>query len=446
VPYPEMENITATKLILIARKAREDTKLKFISLIHHLNPEYLLACYQDLRQGKAPGIDGRTKESYTEKEIKEKLGQTVELMKARKYRPQPVKRIYIEKENSKERRPLGLPTVIDRIIQLALKNILEAIYEPNFLDYSFGYRPNRDAHQALKAVNHLIMQKKINWIIDADIDNFFDNINHYWMMECLVQRIKDPRFKSLIFKFLKAGVMEEGKYERTEQGIPQGGIISPLLANIYLHYVLDLWFEKVAKKELNGEVQLIRYADDFIIGLQYQDQAEKLLEMLKQRLSKFGLTLSLTKTRIIEFGRFAKENCQKRGEGKPKTFGFLGFTHYCSKTRDGRFKLGIKTNGKRMRRNLKNMNSWIKSVRNLMKIKDIWELLKVKLQGHYNYYGISGNFPSVNYFYYKTILLVYKWLNRRSWKRSFNWESFNQYLNTYPLPKPKLMFQIYNTW
>lgn len=440
--YTGMENNIATKLNLIAKKAKENKELKFTALTHHIsNLEHLLICFKDLKQGKASGIDYRTKESYTEEEIRETLNQTIARMKARKYRPQPVKRIYIKKENNKQR-PLGLPTVIDKIVQLAIKNILERIYEPNFLDCSYGYRPNRDAHQALKAVNHLIMQKKVNWIIDADIEDFFGNVDHYWMMDCLSQRIKDPNFKSLIFKFLKSGILEQGKYQSTEQGTPQGGIISPVLANIYLHYVLDLWFEKVAKKELNGEVEMIRYADDFVIGIQHKDQAEKLIEMLKQRLAKFGLKLSEEKTKIIEFGRFAKENTQ----GKPKTFDFLGFTHYCSTTKDKRFKLGVKTSGKKMKRSLKKMNEWFKSVRNLIKQAEIWKQLSVRLVGHYNYYGISGNYQNVHQFYYKTIQLTYKWLNRRSQKKSYNWQGFSQYLKRYPLPKPKLIFQIYNTW
>lgn len=441
-----MEQNTATKLNLIAKKAKEDTKLKFTTLIHHINTEYLQTCFKDLKQRKAAGIDNRTKESYTAKEIKETLTQTAEKIKQRKYKPNPVKRIYINKENDSKRRPLGLPTVIDKTVQQACKRILEVIYEPNFLNCSYGYRPNRNAQEALKAVNHMIMQKKVNWIIDADIKGFFDNLDHHWMMECLSQRIKDLRFKSLIYKFLKSGVMQEQQYYTTTKGTPQGGIISPILANIYLHYVLDLWFEKVAKKELNGEAQLIRYADDFIVGLQHKDQAEKLLKLLEQRLAKFGLSLSQDKTNTIEFGRFAKENRNKRKQNKPKTFDFLGITHYCSSIRDGRFKLGVKTNSKRMKRSLKEMNKWLKSVRNLLKLKDIWSVLSSKLQGHYNYYGISGNFESIKHYYNRTIFLSYKWFNRRSQKKSFNWTSYNQYLKRYSLPKPKLMFQIYNTW
>ena len=443
--YPVVENNIATKLNLIAKKAKENKELKFTALIHHIsNPEHLLICFQDLKQGKAAGIDNRTKESYTDKEIKAALTQVSENLKQRTYRPQPVKRIYISKENNKQR-PLGLPTVIDKTVQQACKNILERVYEPNFLDCSYGYRPNKDAHQALKAVNHLVMRKKVNWIIDADIEDFFGNLDHYWLMDCLSQRIKDPRFKSLIFKFLKSGILEENKYQSTEQGTSQGGIISPLLANIYLHYVLDLWFEKIVRKQLKGEVELVRYADDFIIGLQYKEEAEWLAQALKERLAEFGLKLSGKKTNILEFGRFAKENQEKSGN-KPKTFDFLGFTHYCSTTRDGRFKLGTKTSRKKMGRSLKKMNAWLRAVRNLIKTEKIWKKLEVKLTGHYNYYGISGNYQSIHHFYYKTIQLTYKWLNRRSQKNSFNWQGFSQYLKCYPLPQPKLIFQIYNTW
>lgn len=441
-----METNTATKIILIAKRAREDKKLKFISLIHHINEEFLFECFKDLKQGKASGIDHKTKESYTDDQIKKEIHIVVEKIKTRKYKPQPVKRTYINKEVGGKLRPLGIPTVIDRTVQLGIKKILEAIYEPNQLNCSYGYRPDRDAHQALKAVNHLIMQKKVNWIIDADINGFFDNVDHKWMMECLSQRIKDPRFKSLIYRFLKSGVLEEGQYYPTKQGTPQGGIISPILANIYLHYILDLWFNGIVKKEIRGEAQLIRYADDFIIGVEHKDQAAKLLQTIKQRLAKFNLTLSQEKTKIIEFGRFAQENCRKRNGSKPKTFDFLGFTHYCSTTKDGRFKLGTKTSKKKMKKSLKTTNQWLKSIRNQIKQKEIWQVLKAKLQGHYNYYGISGNFPSIKCFYDKTVTLTFKWLNRRSQKKSFNWTEFDKYLKCYPLPKPKLTFQIYNTW
>lgn len=437
---------TATKLALIATRAREYPQRRFTALMHHINPDYLVSCFDGLKRKKAPGIDGKTAESYARDEIKQAAVDTVMAMKAGKWRPQPVKRVLIDKPGSDKKRPLGLPAVIDKTVQMAAKNILEAILEADFLDCSHGFRPNRSAHGALKELNHLIMQKKINWIMDADIKSFFDTIGHHWMMECLSQRIADPRFKSLIWKFLKAGAMAEGIYQPTEQGTPQGGIISPILANIYLHYVLDLWFGKVAKKQLAGEAQMIRYADDFVVGFQYKEQAEKFLQLLRERFKQFNLSLAEEKTRIIEFGRFAAENCRKRGAPKPASFNFLGFTHYCATTRDGRFKLGAATSQKSMSRSLGAMNLWLKTTRNRMKLKDLWRVLTAKLQGHYQYYGISGNFERIASFSHWTVRLAYKWLNRRSQKRSFDWLSFRKYLERYPLPLPKLAFQIYHTW
>jgi len=241
-----METNTKEKLILIAKKAKEQPKLKFISLIHLMNVEYLRECYHLLKRKKAAGIDGRTLESYTQEEMYQAIDETVRLMKAKQYKPQPVRRINIEKENGKER-SLGIPTVIDKIIQQGMTRILEAIYEPTFQPESYGYRPGKGAHEALKEINHMLMQKRVNWIIEADIKEFFDNIEHKWMMRSLDERIADPNFKQLIKKFLKAGIMQEGQIRATKRGTPQGGIISPILANIYLHYILDLWFAKRIK-------------------------------------------------------------------------------------------------------------------------------------------------------------------------------------------------------
>lgn len=265
-------------------------------------------------------------------------------------------------------------------------------------------------------------------------------------MECLTVRISDPTFKSLIYKFLKAGVLEEGKYQITEQGTPQGGIISPVLANIYLHYVLDLWFERKAKQNLRGYAQLVRYADDYLIGAQHSQEVEQLLKEIEKRLNKFGLKLSAEKTSIKEFGRFAAENRQRRGEGKPETIDFLGFTHYCAQTRDGRYMVRVKTSRKKMNRAVTKLNQWLKSTRNVLPQKAIGQLLALKLQGHYNYYGISGNFEGINRRYRKSIYLTYKWLNRRSRRQSFSWEGFYRYLEAYPLPRPRLRYAIYNTW
>ena len=327
MPYSVMDKTTKAKLSLITKKAAENRALKFTSLIHLLNDEeYLYQCFHELERGKAAGVDTRTKESYTEVEIKQEIADGIQAMKARKYRPQPVRRVYIPKSNGKMR-PLGIPTVMDKVIQLAVTKILEPIFEPIFLKVSYGYRPNRNAHEALKAVNDMVMGQKVNWVVDADIKAFFDNVNHDWMTECLKQRIADPNFLMLIRRMLKAGVVTEGVRTDTEQGTPQGGIISPILANIYLHYVLDLWFEKELGPTLRGYAGMVRYADDFVIGCQYPEQTRKIVQSIKERFAKFGLTLAENKTRVIEFGRFAKERRRERGQGKPETFTFLGFTH-----------------------------------------------------------------------------------------------------------------------
>lgn len=444
MPYAEVEVNTKEKLVLIAKKAKEDSSLRFTSLAHLLNAPYLMECYTLLKKGKAAGVDGRTVESYSSWEINKSIDETIALLKHKKYYPQPVRRMYIR--NGEKSRPLGIPTVIDKVIQLGMVRILEKIYEPILLPLSYGYRRGRNAHEALSEVNHMIMGRKVNWLVDADIRGFFDSIDHGWTMRFLNERIVDPSFNLLIRRFLKAGIMEDGKYQSTNDGTPQGGIISPMLANIYLHYVLDLWFEKRVRKTQRGFTQLIRYADDFVIGTQHKDEAERIFKDLIARFQKFGLKLSEEKTRIIEFGRFAKENHKRRGEGKPKTFDFLGFTHYCTKTRDGRFMVRVKTSRKRAIRASVTLNQWLKKTRNLMPIKEIWHLIALKLSGHYNYYGVSGNFESINRYYRKTRYLVFKWMNRRSRKKSWNWEGFYRYLSVYPLPRPKLTYAIYNTW
>ncbi len=421
MPYTAMDENTATKLTMIAKKAKEQQSLKFISLMHLLNFPYLKQSYKELKRGKAAGIDRRRLESYSEQEIDTVIQETIRQIKTKKYQPQPVRRVYIQKENGKAR-SLGIPTVIDKVVGRSITGILEQIYEATFLPLSYGFRRGKRPQEALKAVNHMIMQKKINYIIDADIEGFFDHIDHKWMMRCISQRIKDPNFKRLIKKFLKAGVMEEGKYITTKEGTPQGGNLSPMLANIYLHYVLDLWFEKHLKRRIQGYSELVRYADDFLIGVQNRQEAEEILKELKTRFEVFGLTLAKEKTKVIEFGRFASENQKIKGNGKPKTFDFLGFTHYCSKTQDERFMVKVKTSKKRMNKAVISINVWLKSTRNLLPTKEIWKMLALKLTGHYQYYGVSGNVEGLERYYHRTLNLTFKWLNRRSRKKSWNWD------------------------
>ena len=438
-----MDN-TATKLDRIITKAKQEPKTRFTFLKYLLDEEYLVQCFKSLEKGKAAGVDKRTVESYSDEEIKQEIRDVIEKMKLNKYKPQPIRRVWIPKENG-EKRALGIPTVIDKVIQLACGNIITAIWEPKFLPVSYGYRPGRDAHASLKEINHMIMGKQVNYILEADIKGFFDHVDHKWMRKCLEEHIKDPRLLNLIAQILKAEVMEEGKLTKTMEGTPQGGIISPILANVYLHYVLDLWFTVKERKQMQRYTQLVRYADDFVIGCQVKADAKGLMQDIAQRLAKFGLELSLEKTRIIEFGRFAKMNRAKRGEKRPDSFDFLGFTHYCDKIKDGRFAIKVRTSKKRMRKAQQTMNKYLNENRSVP-LKELWGMTKMKLMGHYQYYGVSGNFASLKIFYGKTRKMLFKWLNKRSQKQSFNWEQFVSFISRYPLPRPKLYYAFYNTW
>jgi RNA-directed DNA polymerase len=430
-----MENLLETKLDLIAKRAKEEPKTRFTTLAHLLNEETLVECYGELKRGKAPGIDGVSVAEYGEN-LEEKLKGLVSRMKAKQYRPQAVRRVNIPKGNGKLR-PLGIPTVEDKIVQRGLTRILEAIFEGDFLDVSHGFRPGRGCHGALQTYDRMVMTKRVSYVIEVDIKGYYDHIDHGWLMKCLEQRIADPNFLSLIVRTLKAGVMEEGVRDETEMGAPQGGIVSPILSNIYLHYILDLWFERELKKRLKGYAQLIRYADDFVIGCEYEWEAQEILVELKERLKKFGLEVSEEKTRIVEFGRFAQERAEKRG-GKAGTVEFLGFTHFCTKSRSGRFMVGRRTSGKRFRAKLVAMNEWLKGVRNSLPLADWWRILRWKLNGHYQYYGVTGNWRGISRFHQEVLRMTYKWWNRRSQKRSGDWEEFQRRLQWNPLPPPRL--------
>jgi len=335
-----------------------------------------------------------------------------------------------------------VPALEDKIVQMGVTRILNAIFEPNFLNCSYGFRAGRGCHQAIKRIDNVIMTNPVNHVIDADIRSFFDNVEHDWLMKMFEEKIKDKNLLRIIRKFLKAGVMEDGKLQQADEGTPQGGIVSPTLSNIYLHYVLDLWAEKVVKREMKGYVELVRYCDDFVILVQYKEEAVKILEWLESRLNKFGLDLSKEKTRLIEFGRYARGNAERRG-GKPETFDFLGFTHYCDKTRNGYFKVGRKTKREKQNAQLKEMNEWLKAVRNMVEMKEWWGILEAKLRGHYEYYGVSGNYDSMRDFYVGSYKLAYKWTNRRSQKKSMTWKQFIEYLERFPLPKPTIRHNIY---
>jgi RNA-directed DNA polymerase len=430
----------STKLSSLTQRARRKPKEKFTTLMQLLTVDFLRDCFQELKRDRAPGVDGVTVREY-EVDLEERLLDLVARLKSWRYRPQPVRRVYIPKPKG-GKRPLGIPAVEDKVVQMALKRILEAIFEVDFLDVSFGFRPKRGCHQALRVVDEAVMTRPVSYIVDIDIEKFFDTVDHKWLMRCLRERVSDPKLLRLVGRFLRAGVLEEGRYYEVDRGTPQGGVLSPLLANIYLHYVLDLWFERLEKKRHAGFSQLIRYADDFLVCFEKEADARAFAETLKERLDKFGLRISGEKSRVIEFGRYPWYRAQ-REHRKLATFDFLGFTHYCGKSRKGSFKLGLRTSGVRYRQKVKELNQWLRSVRSSVELSEWWEGLRVRLVGRYRYYGVSGNSRKLNAFYDRALKLAYKWINKRSQKRSCNWEQFHGYLRHHPLPLPRIYHRLY---
>jgi group II intron reverse transcriptase/maturase len=440
------------KLSLISRKAKADEGCKFNNLMHLINEWSLKYCFYSLKKNKAPGIDRVTLEEY-EKNLDGNIEDLLRRMKTMSYRPQAVRRTYVPKDNGKQR-PLGIPTIEDKMVQMAFTMILEAIWEQDFTDFSYGFRPKRNCHQALKELDSILMFKPVNYVIDADIKSFFDNVDHEWMKRFIEVRISDRKFIRYIVRFLKSGIVEEGKFFETEKGTPQGGVISPVLANIYLHYILDSWFVREVESHVNGYVKLIRYADDFVIGVEQRLDVERIQTSMRRRFQKFGLELSDEKTRVVQFGRHTAWNSSRRdgkrkhgigqgGCGKPGTFSFLGFTHYCTESREGKFKVSRKTERKRFIRGLRKTGKWLKRQRNWKRLAEIWETVSQMLTGHYRYYGVSDNIRQLRNFLDEVKRLLFKWLNRRSQKRSFTWDSFVKYLKTYPLPTPRIYHNMY---
>jgi len=429
------------KLNQIAKKAMQDKGFKFTSLIHHVNVDNLVLCYRELKRNKACGIDEVTVEEYGEN-LQGNLKLLVEQLKTKRYRPKPVRRVYIPKAGKLDKRSLGIPSVEDKIVQIMLKKILESIFEADFLENSYGFRPNRNCHTAINALDKFVMTKPVNFVVEVDIKNFFDNVSHYWLHRCLEERISDPNLLWLVRRFLKSGVIEEGQYHASKQGTSQGGNLSPLLSNIYLHYILDLWFEKKFKRRVKGHVQLIRYCDDFVVCCEAKQDAEDFLKLLTQRFEQFGLEISKDKTQIVRFGRRAWQYA-KSSKGKVSSFTFLGFTHYCAASRRGKFIMGHKTSKENLRRKLIEINLWLRQIRSMLRLKDWWPTLKSKLTGHYNYFGVSGNFRCISKFYRQVKSIIFKWINRRSQKKSMSFEIYLKYLQLNPLPEPRICYSLY---
>lgn len=431
----------ATKLRRIAEKARKEPTFKFTSLFHLMNEELLRECFRRLRKDAAAGIDKMTKEKYAEN-LEANLSELVGRLHRMAYKPQPVRRKYIPKPGSTKQRPLGIPSFEDKLVQAALVRILESVYEQDFTADSYGFRPARSCHDALKALSQTVEDHPVNHIVEADIKGFFDNVDQQWLMKFVAHRIEDKRIQRMVKRFLRAGVSEDGSVTISDEGTPQGGVISPLLANIYLHYALDLWFEKVYRKSCTGYARLIRYADDFVVCFQYKLDAQRFREELVSRLGKFGLEVEPTKTKVMEFGRFAVENARRKGQ-RAESFDFLGLTHYCGTRKDGKgFRMKRVTARKKFIAKLKAFKQWLKNARNL-KTKELWGIASAKVRGHYNYYGVTDNLRGIARFGVQVKKLLFKWLNRRGKKNSLNWASFAEMLKRFPLPKPRIKVSMF---
>jgi RNA-directed DNA polymerase len=408
------------------------------TIMHYINSEALINEHKNQKSKKAPGIDGIRKEDYG-KALKENVDILIKRMKAFSYKPKPVRRTYIPKGDGKTR-PLGIPSYEDKLVQGVMRKVLDAIYEGKFMDFSFGFRRGKNCHKAIREVNQIIMTKKVNFVVDVDIKGFFNNVNQEWLLKFLAHDIEDKNFMRYIVRILKSGMMEELKYYESDKGTPQGGLISPVLANVYLHYVLDIWFEKGIKKHFKGEAQIVRYADDFVCFFQYENEANLFLKLLKERLAKFSLEVSEEKTKLIPFGRFAKANSPT---GRTEGFDFLGFAHYNGETRTGRYRVIHRTSKKKLKLKKKAVKDWM---RNNMhgKLSETIKLLNRKIVGHYAYYGISGNYEGLCKFYKFIEIQLYKTLKRRSQRQWITYIRYKKILDKFPIMKPKLYVNIWS--
>ena len=433
-PTPSGGPTVLDRLDRITKRAETHPEEAFNNLFSLLNDELLEDAFRKLKRDKAPGVDGVTVDQY-EEHLQDNLQDLLARLHRGAYHPQPSLRRNIPKGNGKTR-PLGIACVEDKIVQRAVVMILERIYEVDFYDISYGFRPGRSCHQALSVLGQIIGTRKVNWILDADIRGFFDNVCHERMVELLRQRIADPQLLALIGRFLKAGVMIDGRREDTDEGVPQGSVLSPLLANVYLHYVLDQWFEREVKPRLRGEAYMIRYADDFICAFELESDARRFQAVLPKRLARVSLEVAEEKTQLLRFGRFARRDCQRQGEGAPGTFDFLGFTHYCGQSRAKRFKLKRKTAKKKFKAKVCDLKNWL-HLHLTTPLSEVWETLNAKLRGHYQYYGVNDNWPWLMKYRGMAKRLAFRWLNRRSQSKSKNWQEFYAYLDRFPLASPK---------
>jgi RNA-directed DNA polymerase len=429
---------TSTKLNRIAWLSKQDSGKRFECLMHLFNQESLIECFHELDENKAVGIDGVTKRDYGEN-LYSNIDRLISKMKDMAYRPGPVREVFIPKEgNPGAIRALGISNLEDKIIQKMMQKVLESIYEPLFLECSHGFRPGKSCHTAIQALQNHLYKQEIQTVIDIDLKNFFGSIDHQLLENILKDKIKDPKFMRYINRMFKSGILTEGELKMSEEGVPQGSICSPVLSNIFAHFVIDAWIEEMVKPACAGTVELFRYADDAVICCQHEADAVRIRQSLGKRLEKYKLQLNEEKTKIVPFDRRAAARGVKQG-----TFDFLGFTFYLGIAQSGRVIPKLKTRAKTIRMKLKRVNEWAKQVRNKKPLREIWRIFKAKLRGHIQYYGVSHNIERVNGFLFMATGIVYKWLNRRSQCRSFNWDQFKLYQMADPLPSGRIIHKLF---
>ena len=427
------------KLLAVAERARREPEGKFHSLAHLVDEEALSRAFYRLRRKAAVGVDGVDKDAYGQ-DLQENLRDLHERLRGKKYRHQPIRRVYIPKDDGR-RRPLGISTVEDKIVQGALKEVLEAVYEQDFMDSSYGFRPGRSAHDALRSLNQAAYMGEISCILEADIQSFFDSIEHSKLQALISERVPDGSIRRLVGKCLKVGILEGEEWETPDRGAPQGSALSPLLGNIYLHHVLDRWFENEVKPRLRGRALLVRYADDFAIAFEEPGDAERVMDVLPRRMERFGLTLHPEKTRIVPFRRPPRS--QKRGKG-PRTFDFLGFTLYWRRTRGGRWQLAFKTRRARLERAIQRVHDFCRRHRH-RSVPEQHKGLTRRLRGHYNYFGVNGNIRSLRILAYTAERAWFQWLRRRSQRSRLTRTRYRDLLEDYPILRPRIVVQVWAT-
>ena len=430
----------STRLVRIAKQARTAPELALTNLAHHVDVALLREAYRRTRKDGAAGVDGQTADGYAS-DLEANLLDLWERLRSGRYRAPAVRRVHIPKGDGRKTRPIGVPTFEDKIAQRAYAMVVEAVYEQDFLNCSYGFRPKRSAHDAIQALWKGLQAMGGGWVLDADIQGFFDHLNHHLLREILAKRVRDQGIHRMVGKWLNAGVLEQGRLSRPEAGTPQGGVISPLLANIYLHEVVDTWFEHMVIPRLRGRAFIIRYGDDFVMVFSDRSDALKVMDVLPKRLGKYGLTMHPDKTRLVPFRRPRRDGGPSSGP-KPGTFDFLGFTHYWGRSRNGRRIVRRRTASGRMARAVRTVHQWTKRHRHL-RLTLQQKALNQKLRGHYAYYGITGNWQAVERFYRLAVRCWRYWLNRRSQRRSMTWHKMNNLLGHYPIARPRVVHSIY---